>query len=218
MKHVRLTLDAGGREAEVHPMYDVLVNADAVDRATAMHWSVTGDELNIIHHVEGDEEAFRRAIEAIPEVVDFELASAGDEAFYAYVRDATTEPLRNLFGAVREHSAVVIPPVTYADGTVSYSVFGPAAAIQAAIEDVPDPIEVVVTEVGGMAAVPGMYESLLSDRQREALEAALSLGYYAIPRNASHEDVAEAIDCAPSTAAEHLRKGEAKLIRSILGE
>jgi predicted DNA binding protein len=30
--------------------------------------------------------------------------------------------------------------------------------------------------------------------------------------------VADAIDCAPSTAAEHLRKAESKLLRSVLRE
>jgi predicted DNA binding protein len=59
-------------------------------------------------------------------------------------------------------------------------------------------------------------ESLLTDRQREAVEAANDLGYYEIPREASQEDVAERIGCAASTAAEHLRKAETKLLRSIL--
>jgi len=56
----------------------------------------------------------------------------------------------------------------------------------------------------------------LSDRQREATDAALDLGYYEIPREADHRDVASALDCAPSTTAEHLRKAEAKLVESIL--
>lgn len=192
MNHVRLTLDAGGREAEVHPMYDVLVNDP--------------------HYVEGNREAFRKRLEAIPEVREYELTPAG-EAFYAYVRDATTGPLRELFGAVADSSAVVIPPVEYEGGTVSYSVFGPAGEIESAIERVPDPIEVRVETVSGMRGVPGLADSLLSDRQREALKAALDAGYYEVPREA----VAAALGCAPSTAAEHLRKGEAAVLRAVLG-
>jgi predicted DNA binding protein len=95
-------------------------------------------------------------------------------------------------------------------------VFGPSAEIQAAVEQMPDLIDVTVTEVGGLEAVPGVLDSLLSDRQREALETAFDLGYYEVPRTASHEDVADAMDCAPSTAAEHLRKAESTLLRSVL--
>ncbi len=55
----------------------------------------------------------------------------------------------------------------------------------------------------------------MTERQREALEAALSVGYYEVPREADHEAVADAIDCAPSTAAEHLRRGEANALRAL---
>ncbi|MFC6975764.1 helix-turn-helix domain-containing protein [Halomicroarcula sp. GCM10025709] len=58
-------------------------------------------------------------------------------------------------------------------------------------------------------------ETRLSDRQREAVEAALSLGYYDIPRTATHEAVADALDCAPSTAAEHLRKAESRVLHAL---
>lgn len=68
-----------------------------------------------------------------------------------------------------------------------------------------------------MFSTPEVSGATLSDRQREAVEAGLALGYYEVPREASHEDVAEAIDCAPSTAAEHRRKAEAKLLRSTVG-
>ncbi|QLG49466.1 helix-turn-helix domain-containing protein [Natrinema halophilum] len=217
MKHVRVTLDANGREAEIHPMYDVLANASYVERATAMHWNVAGDELGIMHYVVGDREPFVAAMESIPEVLAYELTSAGDDAFYVYIRDATNEPMRELFDAVTRTPIVVIPPIEYErDGTVSYSAFGPSDAIQTALEEIPDPIAVTIAEIGGLAATPGVLESLLSERQREAIDAAFDLGYYEIPREANHEAVATAIDCAPSTAAEHLRKAESKLLRSVL--
>ncbi|WP_224268185.1 helix-turn-helix domain-containing protein [Haloprofundus salinisoli] len=218
MKHVRLTLDAGGREAEVHPMYDLLVNAPFVERATAMHWNYTEDELGIMHYVEGDATAFRASIETIPEVVAFELTRVGSDEFYVYIRDATTEPLRQLFGVISNAPVVVIPPVEYEeDGTVSYSVYGPADEIQTAIDAVPEPITVEVTQIGGLNAVPGLLEALLSDRQREAVDTALDLGYYEIPRRANQEDVAAVLGCAPSTAAEHLQKAETKVMQAFDG-
>ncbi|WP_254762127.1 helix-turn-helix domain-containing protein [Natrinema marinum] len=217
MKHVRVTLDAAGREDEIHPMYDVLTNAPYVDRATALQWNAAGDELGALHYVVGDREPFVSAMDEISEVLAYEVAPAGSDAFYVYTRDATTESARDLFETITRTPVVVVPPIEYAaDGTVSYSAFGPADAIQTAIERIPEPITATIGGIGGLAAAPGVLASLLSERQREAIDAAYELGYYEIPREADHRAIADAIDCAPSTAAEHLRKAEAKLLESVL--
>jgi predicted DNA binding protein len=71
--------------------------------------------------------------------------------------------------------------------------------------------------LGGLAST-GAVDARLSERQREALAAGLELGYYETPREASQEDVADSLGCAPSTAAEHLQKAEATLARSALGQ
>jgi predicted DNA binding protein len=198
-------------------MYDLLVNAECVERATAMHWNYSGDELGIMQFVEGDPDAFRDAVEEVSEVVDYELTVAGTDAFYVYIRDATNRRLRELFDLLDRSPVVVIPPVEYSpDGSVSYSVFGPSSAIQSVVEEIPEPIRVTVTGVGSIAAVPSAVETTLSDRQRQAIDAAVDLGYYDIPRTATHDDVAGAMGCAPSTAAEHLQKAESKLLRSVV--
>lgn len=217
MRSVRVTLDAGGREGEVHPMYDLLANAAFVERATALQWSFTDEKQALLHYVEGDHDAFREAVAETPEVIEVETAPAGDGAFYAFVKGEATERLNELFAAIVAVTAMPVPPIEYhPDGTVSFTIVGSGAEIQGAIEKVPDPVEVSVDEVGGMTAVPGLAETLLSTRQRGALEAALDLGYYEVPREASHEDVADTLGCAPSTAAEHLRKAESKVLRNVL--
>lgn len=95
------------------------------------------------------------------------------------------------------------------------SIVGGAAAIQAAIDGIPEPIDVDVREIGGFARAGGP-GSLLSDGQRETAERALELGYYEFPRRATLEDVAEDIGRAKSTAREHLHKTEAKVVPSVL--
>lgn len=169
-------------------------------------------------YAEGDVEAFRDALERIPEVIDHEVTPVDEDAWYAYVRDETNPVSRQLFGTFTRGSLLIVPPIEYGgDGTVTFSVFGPAGEVQDAIDGVPDPIDVEVHEVSGLAATPSGAEGLLSDRQREAIDAALEVGYYEIPREGSQADVAEAMGCAPSTAAEHLRKAEAKVLRATFG-
>jgi predicted DNA binding protein len=216
VKHVQVTISADGREADVHPMYDLWANAPFVERATALQWNVAGDTLGILHYAVGDGDAFEAAVDRIPQVVDYEVVADGPDAFYAYVRDETTDALAALFAPVADSSVIVVPPVRYReDGTVSVSLFGPDAELQAAVEAVPDPIDVTVESVGGLGAAAATVETRLTERQREAVRAAVELGYYDVPREAGHEDVAAAIGCAPSTAAEHLRKAESTVLSSL---
>ncbi len=58
--------------------------------------------------------------------------------------------------------------------------------------------------------------SKLSAKQRQALVAAYSLGYYEVPRRVSSEDMARLLKIDKSTLAEHLRKAEKNLVKSVL--
>ncbi|QKY20442.1 helix-turn-helix domain-containing protein [Halolamina sp. CBA1230] len=218
MKHVRVRITAHGREEEIHPMYGVLTGAPFVERATALQWNYTGDALGILHYVVGDVDALEAAMDEIPEVVGYDVERVDEQSCYVYVRDATTGALRALFDPVAAGGLVVVPPVEYEpDGTVVFSVFGPDAELQHAVEAVPDSIDVSVEAVGGLAATTAAVDAGLTDRQREVIETAIDLGYYDVPRTASQAAVADALDCAPSTVAEHLRKAESRVLRTLFG-
>lgn len=216
MKHVQVRITADGAEADIHPMYDLWVNASFIERAIAIQWNFTGDALGMLHYAVGDVESFEAAVSEVPEVLGYDLVRASEESFYAYIRDATTDALGEVFGPITQGGVVVIPPIRYrTDGTVTFSLFGPDAEIQNTVETIQSPMDVTITEVGGLEGTPVAAETHLSPRQREAVQAAVELGYYDIPRNASHEEIAAALNCAPSTAAEHIRKAESTLLKSI---
>ncbi|SNR35444.1 helix-turn-helix domain-containing protein [Halorubrum vacuolatum] len=56
----------------------------------------------------------------------------------------------------------------------------------------------------------------LTDRQREVLSAAYRMGYFAYPREASAEEVAEAVGIARSTFAEHLAAAHRQVIGDVV--
>lgn len=58
--------------------------------------------------------------------------------------------------------------------------------------------------------------AVLSDRQYEAVQTALEMGYFAWPRETDIEAIADALDVAHPTALEHLRKGQRKLLERAL--
>jgi predicted DNA binding protein len=58
--------------------------------------------------------------------------------------------------------------------------------------------------------------SRLTERQREVLQVAYNMGYFEHPKGANAGEVADALDIAPSTFAEHVAAGQRKLLEAIL--
>jgi len=219
MQHVRVRVTANGHEAEIHPVYDLWANAPYIDHSRALQWNNTGDELGILHYAEGDADAFEAAITEIPQVLGYDIERVTERSFYVYIRDATTVSLQEMFGSLLTGAVIVVPPIVYReDGWVTVSLFGDDEQLQAAVEEIPDPVEVIIAAVGGLASAAPSADAGLTDRQRAAVETAIELGYYDVPREADHEAVAAALNCAPSTAAEHLRKAESQVLKSALGD
>jgi hypothetical protein len=91
----------GGREAAVHPTDDVLATGEFVDYATAMQSSYAESEVAMLHYVEADVDAFRAATESVSTLVNSDLVSAGEDAWYAFVDCETTPAMRQLLGPAR---------------------------------------------------------------------------------------------------------------------
>lgn len=110
----------------------------------------------------------------------------------------------------------MLPPVARQEGAVEVRLVGEPPAVSDIVEALPPRVEVDVHEVGGGGLPNHPTDVPLTERQREAVRAALELGYYDRPREATHEDVGAVIDCAASTATEHLQKAEAKFVRAAM--
>ncbi|AFO57479.1 MULTISPECIES: helix-turn-helix domain-containing protein [Natrinema] len=214
MKTVRLTLRYDA--ATIHPMHRFVAESDAFDAYRMVHGNFAGDDDNaFIFHVVGDPDVYEAALADTGRVSDYELTRTGDRTFTVYVRDLPAEVDARLLDLFTERSLVVLPPVEYrSDWTVRFSVVGDSDDLRRVLEGIPDGIETTVDRVGeydgGDAAV-----GALTARQRETLRVARELGYFDVPRSAGVEDVAAKLDCAPGTAAEHLRKAEAAVMEAL---
>ena len=112
----------------------------------------------------------------------------------------------------------MLKPIVYRDGTIDVRVVGDQESLQAAFDQAAAVVDVSIDEISAFRGDLDQPRATLSERQREAVEVALALGYYDRPRGATHEDVAEELDCAPATASDHLQKAEAKLVRAAMDE
>jgi len=216
VKYLRLTLAHSA--TTIHPMHRFANEHDAVEAYRMLHWNVASDGPNtLLFYVEGDREAYVDALADLDSVVDYTVTPVDDDAFYVYVDDVGDGVGQQLVDAVSQGSLVLASPLEYLDdGRVQFTLVGESADLRAAVDAIPDDIRVELDRAGeydGRAAGDG-----LTDRQRAALDAAVDVGYYEVPREGSVEDVAERLDCSPATASEHLRKAEATLAYEAVGE
>lgn len=177
----------------------------------------------LLFHIEGtdpDREAYAATLSDTESVADFALDRRHD-VLYAYVLEHRSPFDRRLAATFSRLDLVVVPPVDFvADGSIRLTVVGRADAVQSAVAAVPPSIDTDVRRVGEFetAVVASSNTARLTARQREAVEAAVDVGYYGSPREGDVGGVAAALGCSTGTAAEHLRKAEARVMRTLVGQ
>jgi predicted DNA binding protein len=217
MKSLRLK----GRpdQAAAPDLFAHIADSPHVREARLVGWNLAADPgATVLFAVDGDVEGFRAAFPDDTAVVSTDIARVSEGHFVLLLRVAPDESsvFGTMLATVRRDGLVVVKPVVYRDGQVHARIVGESAVVQAFVEALPPLVNVDVREVGSGGFDPTAPAASLADRQREALLAALELGYYDPPTDVTHEDVAAALGCAPSTASEHLRKAESKLVRRAM--
>ncbi|WP_435364973.1 helix-turn-helix domain-containing protein [Haloarchaeobius sp. DYHT-AS-18] len=215
MKYLSVTLSHS--DETIHPMHAFVCEHGGYSDYRLVHWAFANDEANtLLFHVRGDREAYEDRLADVDSVRSYEVAPLGDDRFYVYVLDEPGETGQQLLTAFSKLSLVAVPPLSYnTDRSVSFGILGEPDALQAALDATPDGIDVSIDRLGSYEADPTAAGVPITDRQREAVRAAQRVGYYDVPREGSVADVADELDCATGTAAEHLRKAESTLLGDL---
>lgn len=215
--HLRLV----GEEAVLHPLVPTLTDETVFRDAKMVDWAPSLDppRSTVLLYLDGDLERFERVLAETALVRAYDVTAFGDGRGYAYVNSDPHPVEWRLFEIGLSDGLVPVFPVQYHhDGSLSMRVVGPTDRLQAAVAATPVGVETTIERVGeydlGQPPIPPS----LPPRQREALAVAFEMGYYAVPREASRDAVAERLGCAPSTASEHLRKAERTVLGTFLGE
>jgi hypothetical protein len=217
VKFVRLV--ARPDQAVAPRLFSLMADAPYVSETRLLAWTVAPSAgVTSLTDVHGDGARLAEAVAAEPPVtsVSHTQVAPGRHAILLQVGLDTVALLERILGSLTRTQLTVLTPVVYRDGRVHVRLVGAAEAVQSAVDGLPAPIDVEVRAVGNYHPEGGLARRRLSERQRAALEVAMTLGYYEHPRQATHADVAERLDCAPSTASEHLQRAEAKLVRRAL--
>ncbi len=182
-------------------------------------WNPQGETSATLFYVcEGDRDPVVAGLARSPLVADVSASPLDEGRFGLLVQlDVGEHPLvRRVFETVTGTGLIVRKPVVYREGQVHARLLGSAETLRRLVGNVPAAFDVTVERLGRLADHPAAGVWGLSPRQREALRAAVALGYYEHPRGATHGDVARALGCSSSTASEHLQKAEAELVRGAV--
>lgn len=163
--------------------------------------------------VRGDLEEVRSLLAESSTALEFAV-TGGDDRGVVYVQWRRADLVDELLSILREHEIVVDWPMRFVgtdgDRGLEITAIGTSRAIQRAAADLPEGIGVELERLGEYE--PGVDPgATLTERQRELFNVAVREGYYQVPRETTHRELAEILDLAPSTVGEHLQRIEAKL-------
>lgn len=204
---------------EATQLLRLLTDSVAVTEAKLSDWTLSGTQRpTLLFEVLGDRDAFRDRLGTIP-AVKWSDTTRIDEGRFNALLLLESDPsvlLRDVFGALTREQLIAAKPVVYRDRQIHAHIVGNEATLQTTIEEMPADVALDIVKFGEFDRRRDAPMSALSERQRTALLTAFDLGYYEQPRQATHEDVAERIGCAPNTASEHLQKAESTIIEAVL--
>ena len=190
----------------------------ALTEETGAEWTLDGlvpaDEGDLIAYLSADNGADPAAADAHSGVVDARtLTTDGGTALEVTATEGMlAHPLVEFGANVRTATA--------ADGSCRLvAEVSPEANVRAVVERLseafPETELLAKREVEPMEEPVLPDEADLTDRQREALEAAYRAGYFEWPRDSTAEDVAESLDITSPTLHGHLRKAENRLVETF---
>ncbi|WP_123536124.1 helix-turn-helix domain-containing protein [Halosimplex salinum] len=198
-----------------HPFHRRMMSGGPVTRADLLIWGPTA-EVTTLTWFDAERAAVADVLGGVESTTRTHLV-AGDGGTYAFVRQSDYELPGPVVDLVAESNVVFVPPVRFeASGAVRFEAVGETDALGAFYAELSDqfPTEIVRARQFQQWSAP----ATLTERQRTAIEAAVAVGYYDVPRSGSVADVAAAIDCAHSTAGELLRRAESAVLTAIVGE
>ncbi|MDX1746174.1 MAG: helix-turn-helix domain-containing protein [Halobacteriales archaeon] len=209
------------RDLTLHPLVPTLTDGEVFSDARMVNWSPSFDppRVTVLLYLEGDLDRFGAVLGDTDLVIDYDVTLFGDGRGYAYLF-SEPHPLEwELFKIGTGQELLPLFPIQYhPDGSLTVGILGPPGQLQDAVEAIPSGIETSIEQVGEYTLGRPPIPPSLSPRQQEVLQVAFEEGFYEIPREASRADVAERVDCAPSTASEHLQKAERRLVQTVLGQ
>ena len=214
-----LTVLASPSESDtLHPLGKSLSEEPSFSRE-AIHHAELLENNTVLLFAEGsgDQERYKEIMEASPYVREYIVS--GDERWMAVSQFEASDMTRRLMELAWESDVVIETPVHInGDGSLRITYLGSDSDIRGLFERMVEESDLrfEVVSTGQYEPEEDLFVRLLTDRQQEVLEAAVEMGYYSAPRQATQEDVANCVGLASATIGEHLQKIEERIFSALV--
>ncbi len=215
MRAVTFTLEPPNGD---HIAYRLFGENSEFERERIYHLNILENEtVVLLGRLRGDLERARPLLEENVNVLGYSISSDGSRNGLVYLHARPPPEIKRFLELPRTHEVFFDFPIEgTADGGLRVTMIGETnSVLQEVLADVPAKLGVTVERIGTYPEAGDNVIALLTDRQREVLNVALDLGYYGVPRQATHRDIADQMELAVGTVGEHLQKIEARVFRGI---
>lgn len=162
----------------------------------------------------GDADRLATVEDEIPEIISCTVT--GGETWLAFMHYEPDAFELALLERINTEAISIDWPIRETADGLEVTLFGEDTALQQLIASFPDGLDVTLKRTGEYQPDMGDPAGQLTDRQTDILRTALAAGYYDIPRRATQRDLAAELGLSRGTIGDHIRRAEAKIIRSII--
>jgi predicted DNA binding protein len=217
MRYLTVLVKPSG-DGAFHPLGEKLTDDPSIKRQAIHYVELLADDTVLLFaEASGSQEQYRQIMEESPHVISY--LTAGADRWMAVSQFEPTETVRRALKLQRESFLVVDTPIRFtADDNLKITYLGTDNMFRKLHEKVKniEHMSLEILETGDYEANGSSFSRMITSRQEEVLETAVDLGYYSEPRQASLEDISEAVGITPGTVGEHLRKVEERVFSEIV--
>lgn len=217
MRYLKVLVEPDGRGA-FHPLGEELTEDPSIERRAIHHIELLDDDTVLLFaEASGSKERYERIMEGSPHVTSY--LTAGEDRWMAVSQFEPTEAVRRGLELQRESLLVVETPIRFtSDDHLEITYLGTDETFSKLYEyaEEMEHITFDVLKTGDYEGDRSTFDRMITARQEEVLETAVDLGYYREPRQASLEDIGEAVGISPGTVGEHLRKAEERVFTELV--
>lgn len=154
----------------------------------------------------------------LADVIDYDVAgTAGRTRLHVHCHPS--ERLCETIQLHRTYPVLTDYPIEYVEPDepiVRVVKVGAEEDLHGMIESMREYVNLTVEQVGPYDPGSDRVFGGLTERQKTVLRTALDSGYYAVPREATCEEIAAELNCAPGTVSQHLRRIESTVLSSFV--
>lgn len=217
MRYLTVLVNSDSRDA-FHPLGEELTDEPAIERRAIHHIELLVDDtVLLLAEASGSRERYEEIMAESPHVLNY--LTAGEDRWMTVSQFEPTPLVRRALELQRESLLVVETPIRFtSDDSLKVTYLGTDEAFRTLSDYVDEmgSVSFEILDMGDYEADESALNRMITTRQEEVLEAAVDLGYYSEPRQASLEDIGGAVGISPGTVGEHLRKVEARVFGELV--